>query len=359
MSNRYSINKFDNSKLTLMVLLGGVMLSTTAFAADTNPQASAPANTMASADLPVFARVGKNIITWREYDATFTSMNRGKFYHGKPPEAEIAAMQREVGNKLIANALLLHEAERRKLKPDAAAVDKKIEQHEQRYANDAQWQEARVQVLPLLTKQWQEESLLNKLEKLVRDVPPPKEAQVRQYYTAHPDKFTEPEQLRVSIIMLKVDPSSPSEVWGQALAEGLDLVAQIRAGGDFEELARDRSDDANSAERGGDMGYLHGGMLSEAAQEAVDKLQPGETSEPIRVLEGIVIVRLTDRKLPKLSSYETVRERARELWLREEGERVWQLLIERLKKETPIVVDESRYLPLPGVAGGTVVPKVQ
>ncbi|MCR4298276.1 MAG: hypothetical protein NUV75_05925, partial [Gallionella sp.] len=89
----------------------------------------------------------------------------------------------------------------------------------------------------------------------------------------------------------------------------------------------------------------------DAAQEAVDKLKPGETSEPVRLLEGIIIIRPTDRKPPKLGDFEAVSERARDLWLKEESERAWKSLIAQLKKKTPIQVDESGYLPLPATAG--------
>lgn len=352
MSNWFSSGEVNAVRIALTALLCGCILDAVAVAAEV--AADEPASAVAA--VPVFAKVGDVVISQQEYDAMFAVMNRGKFFHRRPPEAEIAAMQREVGNKLIANVLLLREAKKRKLQPDDAVVRKKIEQYEQRYANDAQWLKARAEALPLLTQQWQEEDLLSQLEKQVRNVPPPKEAALRKYYAAHLDKFTEPEQLRVSTILLSVDPSSPTEAWQQAFAEGQELVSQLQAGADFAELARQHSGDTSSAERGGDMGYLHGGMLAEAAQSTVDKLKPGETSDPIRVLEGIVILRLTDRKQPKLSKFETVRESARAIWLREEGERVWRSLIERLKKETPIYVDESRYLPLPKGAEGAAVP---
>lgn len=349
------MSDLKNIRLALIALSVGALLGTEALAADA-PAADAPASAVAAP--PVFARVGNAVITWQDYNVALAEASRAKYYHGKPPEAEIALMQREVGNKLVANALLLREAKKRKLQPDAAALRKKLDQHEQRYARDAQWQQARAEVLPLLTRQWREESLLSQLEKRVRNVPPPKEAQLREYYAAHPDKFTEPEQIRASVILLSVDPSSPPEGWQQALDEAQDLVRQLRGGADFAEMAREHSADADTAQRGGDMGYLHGGMLSEAAQQAVDKLKQGETSDPIRTLEGVTILRLMDRKQPVLGSFESVKKRVRELWFKDEGERVWQALIERLKKETPVFVDESQYQPLPA-ASETGVPKSQ
>ena len=42
--------------------------------------------------------------------------------------------------------------------------------------------------------------------------------QIQAYYDANPDKFTEPRRQRVSVILLKVDPSSGSEAWQAAMA---------------------------------------------------------------------------------------------------------------------------------------------
>lgn len=334
--------------LARVALFAGVMFSAGGVAAD------AASGNGATGAPPVFAKVGDTVITRQDYDTAFAVAVRNKFYHGRPPEAEVAALQREVGDKLVAHVLLLGEAKRRGLEPDGAAVTQRLEQHEQRNRDNPQWQQARTQWLPVLTARLQEESMLGKLESAVRDVPLPDEKQLREYYTAHPEKFTEPEQLRISIILLRVDPSSPQDAWNKAYDLAKSLVDQLRAGADFAALAREHSGDASSAEQGGDMGYLHGGMLPDAAQDAVDKLKPGETSDPVRLLEGIIVIRPTDRKPPKLGDFEVVRERARDLWLKEESERAWKSLIAQLKEKASIQMDESSFLPLP-VAGAAPV----
>jgi len=124
-------------------------------------------------------------------------------------------------------------------------------------------------------------------------------------------------------------------------------------------MAKLYSGDAETVEQGGDMGYLHGGMLSEMSQLIVSKLKPGEISDPVGLMEGIAIFKLTDRNEPKLNSFEAVRQRARDLYLVDEGERAWKSLIAKLKKNTLIKVDESRYLPLPKPAATSTEPATQ
>jgi peptidyl-prolyl cis-trans isomerase C len=204
-------------------------------------------------------------------------------------------------------------------------------------------------VTPVIIKKLQDENIRIKLEELVRNVPPPTMQQLRQYYDANPNKFTSPPQPRVSVILLKVDPSSSEDEWNKAMEEGEGLVKRARAGEDFATLARDYSGDM-TAEEGGDMGYLHSGMLPGLPEEIVSKLQPGETADPVKLLEGIGIFRLTDRIQPAPSTFEASEQRIRELWLSEQSDIAWNSLIEKLRKKTPVKVDESRFLPLASAA---------
>lgn len=349
-------NFWPGTRLTLTLLLGGMLLCTEAIAVKPVAQGSAAAKTS-----PVFATVGDVVITWRDYRNAYASEASNKFFHGKPNDAELAAFQRQVGDKLVTNALLVHEAKRRKLKPDNATVDQQLQNYEQRFANDPKWPEARKRVLPIITKKLQDEDIRNQLEKLVRNVPPPTQQQLRQYYDAHPDKFTSPPQPRVSVILIRVDPSSTEEEWNKAMEEGEGLVKRLRAGEDFAAMARDYSGDV-TAEEGGDMGYLHSGMLPGLPEEIVSKLQPGETADPAKLLEGVAIFRLTDRIQPAASSFETSRQRVSELWLSEQSDIAWNSLIAKLRKKTPVHVDESRFLPLTAAAkkpaenGGAALP---
>lgn len=332
-------NFWPGTRLTLTLLLGGMLLSAESMAA--NPVAKGGTAKTASA----FATVGDMVITWQDYRNAYATEASNKFYHAKPTEAALAVFQRQVGDKLVSNALLVQEAKRRKFKPDNAVVDQELQKYEQRFAKDPKWPGARLRVLPVITKRLQDDNIREQLEKFVRNVPPPSTQQLREYYDAHPEKFTSPSQPRISVILLRVDPSSTEDEWQKAMEEGEGLVKRLRAGEDFAALARDYSGDA-TAEEGGDMGYLHSGMLPGLPEETVSKLQPGETADPVRLLEGVAIFRLTERVQPATSSFEASQQRASELWLSEQSDLAWSSLIAKLKKKTPVHVDESRFLPL-------------
>jgi parvulin-like peptidyl-prolyl isomerase len=312
----------------------------------------------AEKDAPAsFARVGDVVITQAEYDQAYAVAARNKFYHGKPPEGDVAKLQREVADNLVNEVLLTKEARRRKIQPDHAAVKKQIDGYEARYQGSEMWQKNKATMLPPLKKRLEEQTVLEQLQAAVRNVPDPDEPQIAAYYESHKDKFTEPEQVKLSVILLKVDPSSPQAKWDGAREEGAAIVKRLRAGADFEQLAHLHSGDP-SAEKGGRMDYLHRGMLPDPAQAAIDKLKPGEIGDAVVLLEGVAVFRLDGRKSAKLNPLAAVHDRARDLLKREQSEQAWTALIARLRKDTPPRIDESRFLPLalakPAAAGTPV-----
>ena len=292
----------------------------------------------------VFAVVGGVVITGAQYERAYLQAVRQKFYHRQPPQGEVDALRREVGDGLIHRVLLLAEAKRRGLAPDAAKVDKTITEYDARYAGSPQWQQRREALLPELKHHLGEQDVLERLERSVRAGPPASDAQARAYYDAHRDKFTEPAKVDVSVILLSVAPSSPQVAWDKAREEAARIVAQLRAGADFAEMARLRSGDPSAAS-GGSLGYLHRGMLPAPVQKVVDALQPGAISAPVTVLEGVAILRLEGRKPAEALAFSDAKARASALWERERSETQWTEFLSRLRAGAVIEVDASRYPP--------------
>lgn len=274
-----------------------------------------------------------------------SALRRGvkqRFYHGKVKEEEAKQYRKEVADELIERALLVQEAKRRKLKPDADAVEANLEAFDNKYKDNEEWLKAREKVLPQLREKLSDDSLAKVIKADVMNVAEPSEADLKKYYSEHKDLFTTPARSRVSLILLSVDPSSSSEVWKQASEEAATIVQRINDGADFAEMARIHSSD-KSAENGGDMGFVHTGMLGENAQKILDIMEPGEVSSPVVLLEGVAIFRLEERTTPKLNDFESVKERAGKLYQREMGEKAWADLLARLHAEATVKVNDAPW----------------
>jgi parvulin-like peptidyl-prolyl isomerase len=316
---------------------------------DTRSAASAPVPpaTTSGASLPASAPfaaiVNGKIISAAELDGAMSEAARKKFYHAKPPEGAVEQLLRDVADGMIDRILLLEEVKRRGVKPNTQAVEEKIAGYEKRYGASARWQQEREKILPPLRERLEEDDALATLEAKVRNIPPPAEEKVLAYYKKHPEKFTEPEKLRLSMILVAVDPSSPSSAWDAAEAEVGSMRMQIAEGGaDFAEQARKHSSH-ESAPMGGDLGYLHRGMLPEGIQDKIDSMKLGELSQPMRILQGIALFRYESRQEPKHHDFATVKARASDLLGRDLSEEAWRKLREQLRKKAKIEFNTQRY----------------
>ncbi len=88
----------------------------------------------------------------------------------------------------------------------------------------------------------------------------------------------------------------------RALAES--VAEQARSGGDFAELARRFSEDAQNRARGGDLGQLKPGRISPALDQQLMTLEPGQVTPAIRVGDSVFVLKLLEREETELPTYD-------------------------------------------------------
>ncbi len=285
-----------------------------------------------------------------------SALRRGmkqRFYHGNVPDEERRKYFKEVADEMIERFLLIREAKRRGIEPDMPAVEAALARYEEQFKDNQEWAKVRADILPKIREKLIGDSLAMRLEEQVKSIDKPSESELRQFYEEHKDLFTTPERIKVSLILLRVDPAASAEVWQQAHKEAASIVERLNKGADFAELARIHSSD-KSAKDGGDMGYVHSGMLGANAQKVLDIMEPGEISAPVVMLEGVSIFRLDDRIKAQLNPLEAVRERAEKLYLREKGNEAWDALRKDLRAKAKIVVNDLPWRPSEKAKAGVV-----
>jgi len=110
----------------------------------------------------------------------------------------------------------------------------------------------------------------------------------------------------------------------QAEEEAQTILTRLQAGEDFADLARERSQDENTKEAGGDLGFFHRGQLiSPELEEAALALQPGQISGVVQSQFGYHIVQVLekapDRPLPP-ELLNSLKEQAFAGWMQEQWE---------------------------------------
>jgi peptidyl-prolyl cis-trans isomerase SurA len=121
------------------------------------------------------------------------------------------------------------------------------------------------------------------------------QGQEQAYYDAHKEDFAQPEQVRLSEILIPTPADADDATVAQAKAKAEDVEAKLKAGGKFDELAKTYSGGSTAAQ-GGDLGtYKRGsGALAKVLEDQTFNLQAGETTAPIRTRQGYVILKVTE-----------------------------------------------------------------
>jgi len=119
------------------------------------------------------------------------------------------------------------------------------------------------------------------------------QADVQKYYDAHKDDFDQPEQVKLSEILIPT--ANPDDAAQVAAAEkkANDVEGKLKSGSDFAEVAKTESGGPTAAQ-GGELGEFRRGQLAKVLEDQTFGLKTGEYTQPIRTKQGYVILRVTE-----------------------------------------------------------------
>nr|WP_257788005.1 peptidylprolyl isomerase [Anaerohalosphaera lusitana] len=85
------------------------------------------------------------------------------------------------------------------------------------------------------------------------------------------------------------------------------ILADVKDGGDFAEIAKEKSD-CPSGQRGGDLGFFTKEKMVPAFSNAAFAMEVGEVSDVVETQFGYHIIKVTDRKAPDASKFDEEKE---------------------------------------------------
>jgi len=99
--------------------------------------------------------------------------------------------------------------------------------------------------------------------------------------------------------------------------EAAAVIAELDAGGDFIEIAKEKSKDGAAAQ-GGDLGYFSAGQMVPEFEQAAFAMNVGEHSkEPVQTQFGWHVIKVEDKRAQQPPAFEQVQNQFRSLLLRE------------------------------------------
>ncbi|MFC9540579.1 peptidylprolyl isomerase [Lysinibacillus sp. NPDC056959] len=107
--------------------------------------------------------------------------------------------------------------------------------------------------------------------------------EVAQYFEDNKESYGQKEEVVASHILLEDE------------ATAKDVLAKIKAGEDFADLAKTYSIDTTTNEAGGEIGYISRGQMEEQFEEVAFGLEKGSISDIVQTSEGYHIIKVTDK----------------------------------------------------------------
>ncbi|HHY47450.1 MAG TPA: foldase [Firmicutes bacterium] len=135
------------------------------------------------------------------------------------------------------------------------------------------------------------------LEKLATKDVKVTEDELKKYYEEHKSDYREPEKIKARHILV------PDE------KQAKEILAKLNEGADFVQLAKEKSTDPGTKDKGGDLGYFTRGTMDPAFDKAAFSLKVGETSGVVKSAYGYHIIRVEDRKPEKQLTLDEVRDK--------------------------------------------------
>ena len=121
------------------------------------------------------------------------------------------------------------------------------------------------------------------------------ESEENKYYTEHQKEFEQPEQEKLSEILVPLPENASADAVAQAEKKANEIKTKVMQGGDFAALAKQYSGGSTAAQ-GGDLGVYKkgGGTLPQVFEDQTFNLKAGESTQPVRTRQGFVILKVTD-----------------------------------------------------------------
>jgi len=283
------------------------------------------------------AVVNGTVITRSEFDRAVGFARQRALQTGQP--LDDAQLKEGILKQLVGSELLYQESKKEGISVDQKTVDERLEQWKKRFPNEEEYKKA-LSNSNLSVSQMKEDIKRGMtIEKLIVtrfvDKTTVPEKEIKAYYDSNSNLFKQPEQVRASHILIKVEPNAKESEKEDALKKIKEVQEKQKKGDDFAKLAKEYSQGPSNA-KGGDLGYFKRGQMVPAFEEVAFKLKPGEVSDIVNTRFGYHLIKVVDKKPESTVPYEGIKERIGQYLKQEKVQKEVKQLVDKLRKEAKV-----------------------
>jgi peptidyl-prolyl cis-trans isomerase C len=322
--------KFANCKrfyqiVTILIL---VLFSLPAMAADKTPSGGK------------VAVINGVVITQAHFDKELKVHLERVSRQGKQiSEEQITALKKDVLDGLIEREVLYQESQKASIKIDEQKVNDQMAGIRKRFPNEEEFKKALASMglteEEVRTQIQRGLSIRGLIDQKVANKIVVTDEETKAYYDGNPQFFKQPEQIKASHILIKVEPTADDATKAAARKKIEDIRKKLTDGGDFAELAKEYSE-GPSAPKGGDLGYFRRGQMVKAFDDTAFSMKINEVSGLVETRFGYHLIKVYDKKPEQTLAYAEVKDKIAQRLKQEKIEKGASAYVENLKKDAKI-----------------------
>jgi peptidyl-prolyl cis-trans isomerase C len=287
------------------------------------------------------ATVNGVVITEEHLKREVFQFRRQYARQGRPlSDGQLSEVKKAVLENLIGRELLYQESSKDNIEISDQIISEQIKRIRKQFTSETEYQkfldEMKVSEEEVKAKIRQDMAIRRYVEKKIANKITVPAKDVRSYYDLNPDYFKQPDQIRASHILIKVDPSATQQQKDKARKEIKKIQKKLKGGEDFAGLARQVSQ-GPSSKRGGDLGYFGRGRMVKPFEDAAFGLNPGDVSDIVETQFGYHLIKVVDKKPATVIAFEQARGQIEQVLKQEKVRNKVRMVVEDLKRGAEIV----------------------
>ena len=257
----------------------------------------------------------------------------------KVSDDQMAKLKNDILNSLIEREILYQQSQKVGIQVTDQIVDDQLAAIKKRFPSETEYKtalskmnlsedEVKVQIKRGLSiKELIDQQIASKV--VITD------EESKAYYDKNPQMFKQPEQIKASHILIKVDAKADEAKKAEARKKIEEVQQKLKDGGDFAALAKEYSEGPSSA-KGGDLGYFRRGQMVKPFEEAALALKPNEVSDVVETRFGYHLIIVYDTKPEQTLAYADVKDKIIQRMKQEKIEKEAVQYVSKLKKDAKI-----------------------
>lgn len=253
---------------------------------------------------------------------------------------QMTKLKGQVLENLIDREILYQESQKSGIKVDKNKIDQELSAVKKRFPSDKEYKKALSSMNISendIKNQIKEKLAINALidMKIVKKIVVT-DKETKDFYEKHPDLFKQPEQVRASHILIKVEAGADQQKKAQAIKRIKEIQKKLKDGQDFAALAKKYSEDPGSSVKGGDLGYFSRGQMVKPFEDAAFGMKPNEVSGIVETQFGYHLIKVYDKKPAKILAYGEIKDLLAKRIRQEKTQQEAAKYIAELKKNAKI-----------------------